>query len=566
MGFNDLVQNAFAPEFNRYEAIQAQRQARPIEMNMLQMQQRQQQQAAYDQEQYKQALMERYRLQQAQQQQATAPVEDSSPSAWERRNSLPPGEQSSAPISEPSSINKLAERQPLPPARNVYEMKADEYLQQQEQAKAQQISQYYTPAVQYMWQNKDNNTREAVVKGLKASGNPDLIAQANLWENITFQTDGAAQFSGVMTEETAKLMQPALEKGAKNDIQLAQAKSLSSMVGKQVEFKFSEKEGLTAFGSPKGSYKQRTYDSGTGENYKRITEESHDGGETWSEVDRGAKPTAASLGGSKGEFSKDSIENLGASMFVFGKLPSGFGQMRDSNMKSQVANESARLAKQYGISPVQWAQGTMDVQSRQRALNRVRTVNAQVLENERVANDLLDRAKVQHSELKGYSGIKGIDNLIFKGKNEFLGKSKERTIAGTIYEALVDYSRVISGNISAQGVTDTARSEGIKLLSAADDPEAFASIIDNMKATMKMRVSANEGVQDMLVNKYGEAPGQGAAPAPTGTPAGRPGRPPEGAKFVGYDKAKGGIKAGPSAMIYQGSDGKYYTSDGQVRN
>lgn len=211
------------------------------------------------------------------------------------------------------------------------------------------------------------------------------------------------------------------------------------------------------------------------------------------------------------------MQMMVADYIVTGKQPTN---MRDAATQRQFRREANKMLKQYGMDPMTWAKSRVDARAATHALNKVQEVNTKTNQLEETANKLLDRAIEQHSSLK-LGKTRKINDWLNHAKANWQGDPKTRTIEGTIYEALVDYGRVMSGNTSQGGITDSARAEAEKLLSAADNREAFLSIVENMKKTMSLRQEANRSVESALNQRISGQFSSGGADAGGGKKIGR---------------------------------------------
>jgi len=70
---------------------------------------------------------------------------------------------------------------------------------------------------------------------------------------------------------------------------------------------------------------------------------------------------------------------------------------------------------------------------------------------------------------------------------------------------------VVTGNFGMGGLTDSARTEGRKLLSGADKPETFNKVLDNFQNLMNKRTGALKDTANGILNRY-RAPGRNPQP------------------------------------------------------
>jgi hypothetical protein len=119
-------------------------------------------------------------------------------------------------------------------------------------------------------------------------------------------------------------------------------------------------------------------------------------------------------------------------------------------------------------------------------------------------------------------------------EKDMIGDPDAKAFYGTLYELLVDYSKVVTGNFGMAGLTDSARQEGAKLLSVADKPETFNKVLDNFQALMNKRTGALKDTANGILAKYNLSPQ--AKKAGSTTDSVRP-------KNKNFDQAVGYLKA-----------------------
>ena len=127
---------------------------------------------------------------------------------------------------------------------------------------------------------------------------------------------------------------------------------------------------------------------------------------------------------------------------------------------------------------------------------------------EDTVNNYIPILKEQRGKLN-LSKFKKFADFEKAAKKDFFGDKDAQVLYGTLYETLVDYSKVVGGNFGAAGLTDAARREGEKLLSASNDPKTFNAVLDNFQKLMGERTKALTKVPSDIVSRYGAK----AAPA-----------------------------------------------------
>jgi hypothetical protein len=184
-----------------------------------------------------------------------------------------------------------------------------------------------------------------------------------------------------------------------------------------------------------------------------------------------------------------------ADYLVSHKLP---GNMRDPATQAQFRRVANAQLKYYGISPMEWAKMGPNSQAGQKALNKIATINAQVQRDEETAKKLLVNVVTQGKAIKSsMSGFKKADDWLNHLRAEYKGNPKAVNINNTIYEALVDYGKVMGGNVGAGGLTDSARKEAQMLLTAGmAGGDGVQEIVDNMIANMAVRTTSNKQISE----------------------------------------------------------------------
>lgn len=206
--------------------------------------------------------------------------------------------------------------------------------------------------------------------------------------------------------------------------------------------------------------------------------------------------------------------------FVTHKLP---GNMRDPATQKQFRRVFNNTLKRYGISPEAWAQMGPNSQAAQKALNKITTVNAQVSRDEETAKTLLRNVVKQGKAIQpSMSGFKKLDDWINHLQSHYRGNPKAVNVENTIYEALVDYGKVMGGNVGAGGLTDSARREAQNLLTAGmAGGKNIQEIVDNMISNMEVRTSSNKTAENALNNVITGALNRGGTSSPAPRKIGR---------------------------------------------
>ena len=196
------------------------------------------------------------------------------------------------------------------------------------------------------------------------------------------------------------------------------------------------------------------------------------------------------------------LDLAAANYAVTGRLPVGLSRQIGKAGLATVQRKAAEMVKGWGLTPTQWVAATSSARAAQHALNKIKDLNTKTQQLEGTAEQLLDRAAEQRSGLPQLTDVRKVDEWL-RGLKSMQGDYKQRRIEGTVYEALVDYGRVMSGSVSQSGITDTARKEAVRLLMVADNEQAFKAIVENMKRTMALRLKANDKVEQGLLDVIG---------------------------------------------------------------
>ncbi len=196
-----------------------------------------------------------------------------------------------------------------------------------------------------------------------------------------------------------------------------------------------------------------------------------------------------------------------------GHLPvgvGGYGKVGQA-VRNAISNEMAAIAKSQGLDNVNMAVNRIKNRSDQTAINQAQKILSMTKGYEDTVNNYIPVLKQQRAELN-LSKFKKFADFEYAASKDFFGDAKAQQLYGTLYETLVDYSKVVGGNFGASGLTDAARKEGDKLLAASNDPKTFEAVLNNFQNLMNLRTKALTKVPQDIVSRYGNKGGAATQP------------------------------------------------------
>jgi hypothetical protein len=186
-----------------------------------------------------------------------------------------------------------------------------------------------------------------------------------------------------------------------------------------------------------------------------------------------------------------------------GQLPPNIGFGTSANRyKQKVRNEWSKLARESGLGDIPLALRSARYKSTRENLAKTENILNMTRNYEKTVEEYLPILEEQFDKVK-VNKIRAIGDLEYKILNNLIGDPDARVLYGTLYETLVDYGKVVTGNFSIAGLTDTARVEGQKLLDAADNPESRKKILANFRTMMAKRSKALIDTSEEILDRGG---------------------------------------------------------------
>ena len=197
-------------------------------------------------------------------------------------------------------------------------------------------------------------------------------------------------------------------------------------------------------------------------------------------------------------------QEMGKQYVMTGTMPQGLG-LGGIALKKQIVHEGLLWAKQNGMNDVNLALKQLQYKADQSSLTKTENIAAMTENYEKTVESYIPMLKEQQKAVARVP-IKSIAELQMRVEKDMIGDPDAKAFYGTLYELLVDYSKVVTGNFGMAGLTDSARQEGAKLLSVADKPETFNKVLDNFQALMNKRTGALKDTANGILAKYNLSP------------------------------------------------------------
>lgn len=204
------------------------------------------------------------------------------------------------------------------------------------------------------------------------------------------------------------------------------------------------------------------------------------------------------------EMDPEDAKEMGKQYVMTGTMPQGLG-LGSPGMRKQIIHEGTQWAKQNGMNNVNLALKQLQYKADQRSLTKTSEIAAMTENYEKTVESYIPILKAQSAAVKRVP-IRSIAELQMRVEKDMIGDPDAKVFYGTLYETLVDYSKVVTGNFGMGGLTDSARVEGQKLLSVADKPETFNKVLDNFQVLMNKRTGALKGTAEGILKKYNAEP------------------------------------------------------------
>lgn len=232
--------------------------------------------------------------------------------------------------------------------------------------------------------------------------------------------------------------------------------------------------------------------------------------------------TGAPTGQAAGGLSPEALEMQAQAYLDTGRLPSmGYGRAAQG-VRQQIMNKAA---EQTGGGSIAGAQ--MMYKGDAAALSKVRNTEALTQGFEETVKSYIPRLREMRGDL-ALSPFRKVAQWEYALKKDIIGDPKAQAMHTLLYETLVDYGKVVSGQFGVGGLTEGARKEAQGLLDAASNPAAFNKVLDTMEWSMTQRVKALANQRENILKPYQtgkKAPTQGVE-VPTGGGAEGGGQPP----------------------------------------
>jgi hypothetical protein len=228
------------------------------------------------------------------------------------------------------------------------------------------------------------------------------------------------------------------------------------------------------------------------------------------------KGTSLDIGG--GSITPEAIEMYAQQGLDQGHIPTGVGGFGATGqaVRNQIGNRMAELAKAQGIDNVHLAVNALKNKSDQTSINQANKILTMTEGYEQTVNNYIPTLLQQRQNMN-LSKFKKIADFEYAAQKDWLGDPNAQQLYGTLYETLLDYSKVVSGNFGISGLTDAGRKEGQALLNASNNPETFKKVLTNFQNLMKQRTSALKSVPQSIVARYRQ--GTADTTTPTAAPA-----------------------------------------------
>lgn len=169
-------------------------------------------------------------------------------------------------------------------------------------------------------------------------------------------------------------------------------------------------------------------------------------------------------------------------------LVKGFGPAA-TLLGTKVIGLAARQAKDEGKTAESDILRRIGVQTAKSELQRVKGLHGMTEQFERTANKNLDYAERLGAKVER-SGSPIWNRWALWGRGEIKGEADVLAFDRAVKSAMVEYAKVITGQITGQAVTDSAREEYTKFLNAAYAGQAFKEIANVMRTEMGNRMSS----------------------------------------------------------------------------
>ena len=215
-------------------------------------------------------------------------------------------------------------------------------------------------------------------------------------------------------------------------------------------------------------------------------------------------PKAAAGDDAAAALTPETIQMYAQQLLDEGKLPTGVGGYGKAGqaVRNTIGNAASALAKSQGLDNVNLAVTKLQNKSDQASITQAGKILNMTKGYEETVKSYIPLLKQQRADLH-LSKFKKFADFEYAASKDWFGDPDAQRLYGTLYETLLDYSRVVGGNFSSVGLTDAARREGALLLSASNSPEAFNKVLDNFQNTMHLRAEGLATVPRSIVNRYG---------------------------------------------------------------
>lgn len=221
--------------------------------------------------------------------------------------------------------------------------------------------------------------------------------------------------------------------------------------------------------------------------------------------------------------SPEAVDAAATSYNMTGKMPSVGMGIGGVLQRKQILDRSAKMLKEEGLSNKDAVINQIKTKTTQTALNQLDKLRQYTNNFEERTNLLFDTLVPMRQKIID-SGIRSANTLINIAEGKVEGTPDQRELASQVYESMVDYGKVVTGQFSIAGMSDSARKETQQLLNAADREDTFVRLVGKdgrFRKNMTLTKKSYDDTYDAALVKLGGSP-QKKEQAGAGKPAGIP--------------------------------------------
>jgi hypothetical protein len=173
-----------------------------------------------------------------------------------------------------------------------------------------------------------------------------------------------------------------------------------------------------------------------------------------------------------------------------GTLPPNMGRgVQGTAQATKIRNESARLAKEMGMSPDEIRMAQLTNKTSVQAIGQLAKAKAQILQFEKTASMNADLA-LEASEKVDRTGVPVLNRWLQAGRTAIAGDVDASKFNAATETFVSEYAKVMSGGYGAAATTEGAQSRAHTLLNTANTKEQFSGVVGQLKREMDNRVKA----------------------------------------------------------------------------